>query len=116
MSRRPSLDEIPAASEYRKEIENAVKFKRTLNHGANLQFIGFLILYFGISWYLGIESKHLWFFGFSISVVLYTLLLINTDQRATHYENAKIQEYHMRHSLHRMEEIHKTINKENEDN
>ena len=112
MIKRPSLDDIPAESEYREEIENAAEFKRKLWHTANLQFIGFLALYFGIAWYLGVESQYLWFFGFPISLIVYTLFSINVDQRSTYYESAKIQEYHMRHSLHRLEEINRTVNKE----
>ena len=106
---RPSLDEIPKDLEFKREIEESKKFAKDSLTFINWSIFGFALIYFGIAIYLGIDFKYIWLVGFPAFWIVYSLFRIEAHQRITFHAMSKINEYHMVHTLNRLEEIHNEI-------
>ena len=111
MIKRPLIEEMSTDNEYLNTIKAG---NREINSWYSsdrwLLWCG-MTVYFGVGYALGIKIEHLWMIGFPFILVLEFLRIISGAVSATCYEGGRTYEYYNKHLLHRLEEMHKTLEK-----
>lgn len=109
MVRRPSLNEIPNDQEYLDQIQSANKSSGNLSKRLGWGILFFIIVYIVVGLYFKMDIHLMWIIGLPLFLIAYFLSKILVYLSVMSVENPRMSEYFIRHSLHRSEEINKSI-------
>ena len=110
---RPNLNEIPNDQEYLDEIKKISESTRSMRTRFTWAFYFSIVLYIGIGLYFQMSMELMWVIGFPLFFIIYILRYILIFVSNWSMENGKMSEYYIRHSLHTLEEINKSVDKKN---
>ena len=110
---RPNLNQIPNDQEYLDEIRKISESTRNMRTRFTWAFYLSIILYIGIGVYFQMSMELMWIIGLPLFFIIYILRYILIFVSNWSMENGKMSEYYIRHSLHRLEEINKSVDRKN---
>tara|TARA_R110000803_G_scaffold179638_3_gene242034 strand:- start:31 stop:366 length:336 start_codon:yes stop_codon:yes gene_type:complete len=111
MIKRPLIEEMSTDNEYLNTIKDGnTEINKWIATDRWIAWGG-MTVYFVVGYALGIKIEHLWMIGFPFILVLEFLKYICGNASVSTYEGGRTYEYYNKHLLHRLEEMHKTLEK-----